>query len=156
MKPNNHISDKSGFKVPKSYFEDFEIKSLKSEKQKLKTGFSIPEHYFDNFEAQKPKSGKLIRLNEFQKTIAVAATLIVLLGTLLIGLIIKPQPQQQFDFSKINRNEIMDYLEDEVMMDYDLYVEDERLEIDLSETNLENTNIIDNMDDSSIELLMEY
>ncbi|QTY28182.1 hypothetical protein [Flavobacterium sp. CS20] len=156
MKSSKYISKKSGFEVPKSYFEDFEIDFLKAENQQSKTGFLVPEGYFDSFEVKLPKSFKLIRLNEFQKTLAVAAVLLVLLGTLLTGLIVKSQPQQQLDFSKINRDEAMNYLEDEIMMDYDLYLEDENLEINLSEVNLENTKIINNMDDSSIEQLMDY
>lgn len=156
MKPNKNISNKSGFKVPKSYFEDFEIKSLKVEEIQHKTGFSIPEGYFDNFKVEKPKPAKVIQLNEFQKTIAVAATLLVLLGTLLIGLLIKPKPQQQLDFSKINKTEIMNYLEDEMMMDHDLYLESENLELDYSNNNLNESNIIDDMDDGSIEQLMDY
>ncbi|RRO22582.1 hypothetical protein [Flavobacteriaceae bacterium 14752] len=156
MKLNNHISDKSGFKVPRSYFDDFEIKSFKVQGQKSKTGFSVPEHYFEDFKVKHSKSSKLIRLNEFQKTIAIAASLLVILGTLLTGLLVKPQQPQQLDFSKISRNEVKNYLEDEIMMDYDLYLEDEQLEINLTENNVDDTNIIDNMDDGSIEQLMDY
>ena len=157
MKSRKHISDKSGFKVPETYFEDFEIKLLNSEKQKNKSGFTVPKGYFENFEISKHKSTKVIRLTEIQKTLGVAATLLILLGTLLFGLFFNPKPEQKpLDFSKLNRAEMMNYLEDEMMMDYDLYLENENIELNHPGNHIDNANIIDNMDDSSIEQLMDY
>lgn len=157
MKSIKHILDKSGFIVPESYFEDFKIKSLDADQQFDKSGFTVPKDYFANFKVDTPNSSKLIRLSELQKTIAVAATLLILLGTLLGGLLISPQAQNQLDFTKINRNEMMNYLEDEMMMDHDLYLESENLRLNYFNNSIkQNTSIIDDMDDISIEQLMDY
>ena len=157
MKDSKHISKATGFKVPKSYFDDFKTKDFTGEKRRLKSGFVLPQNYFEQFEVQIPKEPKVFRLSDFQKTVAVAAVLLVLLGTLLIGLLIDPQPEsQQLNFSKINRTEIENYLEDEMLMDHDLYVEDEELELNFKNKELKENKIIDDMDDISIEQLMDY
>ncbi|NBC57461.1 MAG: hypothetical protein GVY05_04160 [Bacteroidetes bacterium] len=156
MKSNKHISDKSGFKVPKSYFEDFEIKRFDIEKHKQNSGFSVPENYFDDFEVKIPQQRKLVNLNEKQKSFAIAASLLLLLGSLLLGLILKPKPQQEFNFSKIDQSVIEDYLEYEMFMENDLYVENEDFFFKFSTKNLSQNEIIDNMDDSSLEQLIDY
>ncbi len=155
MRDSKHISKISGFKVPKSYFEDFEVKDFTAEKRNLKSGFFVPEHYFENFEVRVPQQTKVIRLSDVQKTVAVAAVLLVILGTLLTGLLIDSQPNtQQLNFSKINKTQIEDYLEDEMLMDHDLYVDDE--DLNLKSIKIEKNFIIDDMDDISIEQLMDY
>lgn len=155
MRDSKHISKSSGFKVPKSYFEDFEVKDFTAEKRNLKSGFSVPEDYFENFEVRVPHQTKVIRLSDVQKTVAVAAVLLVILGTLLTGLLIDSQPNtQQLNFSKINKTQIEDYLEDEMLMDHDLYVDDE--DLNLKSIKIEKNFIIDDMDDISIEQLMDY
>jgi len=156
MKKVNHISNSSGFKVPESYFENFKIKDLEAIKRKNKTGFSVPDAYFDDFQIEAPQNTKVIWLNDKQKTFAIAASLLLLLGTLLLGLILKPQPQQQLNFSKIDQSVIEDYLEYEMFMDNDLYVETENIDYDFSIKRLSDNEIIDNMDDSSIEQLIDY
>lgn len=156
MKTPNHISKSSGFKVPKNYFKNFKIKDLEAVKHKHKTGFLVSEAYFEDFEVKTPQNTKIISLNGKQKTFAIAASLLVLLGTLLLGLILKPQPQQELNFSKINQSVIEDYLADEMFMDNDLYVENEDLYYKFSTKNLSDNEIIDNMDDSSIEQLIDY
>lgn len=157
MKDSKHISKATGFKVPKSYFEDFKLKHFTKENSKVKSGFSVPKDYFENFKVEIPKQPKIFRLSDYQKTVAVAAVLLVLLGTLLIGLLIKPQADnQQLNFSKINKTEIENYLEDEMLMDQDLYIEDEDMNLDVKTKNFQKNNIIDDMDDISIEQLMDY
>jgi len=157
MKDSKHISKSSGFKVPKSYFEDFKLKDFTTEKRHVKSGFSVPEHYFENFEVRVPQQTKVIRLSDVQKTVAVAAVLLVVLGTLLTGLLIDPQPDtQQLNFSKINKTQIEDYLEYEMLMDEYLYVEDEDLNLNLKSKDIKDNSIIDDMDDISIEQLMDY
>lgn len=156
MKTSNHISKSSGFKVPKSYFKDFAIKDLQSEKRKYKSGFSVPDAYFDNFKVEIPQKTKVFKLNDRQKTIAIAASLLLLLGSLLLGLILKPQPPQELNFSQIDKTVIENYIEDELFMDTDLYVEGEDFYYKVSRKNISKNNIIDNMDDSSIEQLIDY
>jgi hypothetical protein len=156
MKDSKHISKTSGFITPKSYFEDFKLKDF-TEKRTVKSGFILPENYLQNFEVNKPKEVKIFRLSDYHKTIAVAAVLLVILGTLLVGLLINPQPDsQQLNFSKINKTELNNYLEDEMLMDYDLYLEDGELELDFEDNDIQENNIIDDMDDISIEQLMDY
>jgi len=156
MESSKNISKKSGFKVPESYFDDFDIQTLKGKKQQHIAGFSVPENYFENFEVQNPKPTKIIRLNEFQKTLAIASILIVLLGTLLIGLLTQPQPQRDLNFSKIDKSVIENYLEDEMLMETDFYVENDDFYFKLKPQNFSSKEVIDNMDDSSLEQLIEY
>lgn len=156
MKSLRHISKPFGFKVPKSYFEDFEIDNLDDEKRKHKTGFSVPDSYFEDFEAKTPEKTKVIKLNDKQKTFAIAASFLILLGSLLLGLILKPQPQNNLNFSKIDKSAIENYLEYEVFMEADLYEESDELDYNVPSINISENNIIDNMDDSSIEQLIDY
>lgn len=157
MKDSKHISKTTGFKVPKAYFEYFEVKDFTSEKRSVKSGFTVPKGYFENIEVEVPKDTKVIRLSDVQKSIAVAATLLVVLGSLLIGLLINPQSDTQpLNFSQIDKNEVEDYLEDEMLMDHDLYVEDEDLDFNYRSKDIQKNNIIDDMDDISIEQLMDY
>lgn len=156
MKTQNNISKSSGFKVPKSYFKNFEIQDLKSEKRKYKSGYSVPDAYFDDFKVEIPHKSKVVQLNEKQKTIAIAASLLLLLGSLLLGLILKPQSPKKLNFSQIDKSVIENYLEDELFMDTDLYVEGEKYFYKVSPKNISKNNIIDNMDDSSIEQLIDY
>ena len=157
MKESTHISKVTGFKLPESYFEDFKVKDFTSTKRELKSGFSVPEGYFESFEVKAPKEVKVVRFSDYQKSIAVAAVLLVVLGSLLIGLLINPQPDaQQLNFSKINKTEIENYLEDEMLMDHDLYLEDQELNLDFKNPDLKDNKVIDDMDDISIEQLMDY
>lgn len=157
MKDSKHISNSSGFKVPKSYFEDFKVRDFIEDKREVRSGFKTPKNYFENFKVETPKETKVIKLSDLQKTIAVAAVLLVILGTLLTGLLIDPQAdKQQLNFSKINKTEIENYLEDEMLMDHDLYIEDENLDLDFENNKIQDNKIIDDMDDISIEQLMDY
>ncbi len=156
MKTDKNIPQSSGFKLPKSYFKDFKINDLENEKRKHKSGFSVPESYFSELEIKIPKEPKTFKLNELQKTIAIAASLLVLLGSLLLGLILKPQADQEVNFSKLNKSDIENYLEEEMFMESDLYVENEEFYLEIHEQNLSENDIIDNMDDSSIEQLIDY
>ena len=156
METSNHISKSSGFKVPETYFKDFKIKDLETNKRKQESGFSVPDAYFDDFKVKTPQKTKIISISDKQKTFAIAASLLVLLGTLLLGLILKPQPQQELNFSKIDKSVLENYLEDEMFMDTDLYVENEELYYKFSTKNLSDNKIIDNMDDTSIEQLIDY
>jgi hypothetical protein len=157
MKDSKHISKTCGFKIPKSYFEGFKIEDFTNHKRKVKSGFDLPDNYFENFNVKPPKTVKVLRLSDFQKTVAVAAVLIVILGTLLVGLILDPLPDAgKLNFSKINKTEIENYLEDEMLMDHDLYIENKELELDFENNDLKENKIIDDMDDISIEQLMDY
>ena len=155
MKTSKHISKSSGFKVPKSYFEDFEIKNFDTEKRNYKAGFSVPDDYFDDFVVKIPKKVKIINLNEKQKTFAIAASLLILLGSLLLGLILKPVPQQDLNFSKIDKSVIEEYLDYEIFMEADLYEKDDQFKYNIPLKNISKNDIIDNMDDSSIEQLID-
>ncbi len=64
MKKNKQHSNKTGFQVPKDYFENFEENFLEQCIENLQqttplpptteSGFSIPKDYFENFESQLP------------------------------------------------------------------------------------------------------
>lgn len=156
MKTSKHISESTGFKVPKSYFKDFDIKTLRAEKRAQKTGFSVPEAYFNDFEVKIPAEPQVLKITPKYKTIAIAASLLILLGSLLLGLILKPQSSEKLNFSKINKSEIENYIEYEIFMDTDAYDESDGDYFKLPSKHITENNIIDNMDDSSIEQLIEY
>jgi hypothetical protein len=156
MKHTDHILKSSGFKVPKDYFKDFKVTKDDLELRQSKSGFTLPESYFEEFDLKTPQVTKVRRLNEVYKTIAVAASLLVILGTLLMGLFFNQKSEPSLNFSKIDRSEIENYLEDELLMDHDLYVEDNELKLDFNSNNLTENTVIEDMDDSSLEQLMDY
>jgi len=156
MKHSNNISEISGYKVPKAYFENFKVDLDNKTKIEDKSGFVVPDNYFDNLNIEIRQEAKVRKLNEFYKTIAVAASLLIILGTLLSGLLIKETPETSFNFSKLDQSEIESYLEYELMMDNDVYVDDENLELDFSKQDLKGNAVIENMDDSTLEQLIDY
>lgn len=156
MKYSNHISKSTGFKVPEGFLKDFKVPKDDLELPQIKSGFKCPESYFEEFHVNLPKPSKVRKLNEIYKTIAVAASLLIILGTLLIGLLVKHSPEPSLNFSKINPSEIENYLEDEMLMDHDLYIEGNTLKLNFDSKDIKNNTIIEDMDDSSIEQLMDY
>lgn len=156
MKDSKNISKSTGYKIPEDYFKDFKVPKDNLELRQVKSGFKLPVSYLDEFEVKLPKPAKVRNLNEIYKTIAVAATLLVILGTLLVGLLVNSNQETSLNFSKISQSDIENYLEDEMLMDHDLYVEDNELKLDLDSSQLKENNVIEDMDDSSLEQLMDY
>jgi hypothetical protein len=89
-------SDKSGFKLPENYFENFEnrlFNKIESETLPKETGFKAPNRYFENLEDSvlqklhtQEKSHKLISLNPRMTLIyltAIAACLVIIVTTLI-------------------------------------------------------------------------
>ncbi|GGK19891.1 hypothetical protein GCM10007962_12540 [Yeosuana aromativorans] len=84
-----HI-EKTGFKVPETYFKDFEdtlLSELNLKDKVSATGFQVPEDYFESLDesiysrASKNKQGKVIDLVSFKRTaytVAVAASLVLM------------------------------------------------------------------------------
>ena len=84
-----HI-EKTGFKVPVTYFKDFEdtlLSELNLKDKVSATGFQVPEDYFESLDesiysrASKNKQGKVIDLVSFKRTaytVAVAASLVLM------------------------------------------------------------------------------
>jgi len=142
MKKNKLAThNRSGFKVPKNYFEDFEAKMTRAISQdqtfgdqyKGNPGFTIPKNYFDGLEAQvlvkveRPEPRGLVislfRKKKFYAAAGIAAVFIGIVSTLLL----KPAPVNSLDSEKIsvleeyidqesidlNFNEITTFLYDE-------------------------------------------
>ena len=109
MKDSKHISKSTGFKVPESYFENFKVKTDNLNIAQNKSGFVVPDNYFKEFKIEVSKPAKVRRLNELYKTIAVAASLLIILGTLLVGLI-QTKEQTSLNFSKLDQSDIEKYL----------------------------------------------
>ncbi len=155
MKNSKHISKSTGFKVPESYFEDFKLKIKDLKANQNQSGFIVPDNYFEDFKLETPKPVKVRKLYEVYKTIAVAAVLLAILGTLLLGLF-RTEPDTSLNFSKLDQSDIENYLEYEIMMEDDLYVEDDNLKFNFDKENIKENTIIEDLDDSSLEQLMDY
>lgn len=109
-------NDKSGFKVPDNYFENFEEKMMRSigEKPALEnipfqtnSGFKVPEFYFEDLENKiiskaegEKKNGKLISLFTNTKLYYVAAIAAVFAGVI-----------SSVFFNPVNENFTIDGLE---------------------------------------------
>lgn len=122
---------RSGFKVPKNYFEDFEAKMPRaiSQEQTLgdhykgNPGFTIPDTYFDALEVQvlakvehpEPRGMEisLFRKKKFYYAAGVAAMFVGVISTLLL----KPNPVNSLDSVGISALE--EYIDKE-SMDFNL------------------------------------
>ena len=86
--------NKTGFKVPKDYFENFEdilLSELKLKKTSAHPGFKVPKDYFENLDDQiinaieKNKNHKVIPIFSWRKATyiaAVAASLVLMFNVL--------------------------------------------------------------------------
>jgi len=116
---------KSGFKIPKNYFEDFEAKMMRAisseesslEQHKEKSGFTTPENYFDGLEdqvlakVQRPEpKGKVISLFRKKKFYAAAGLAAVFIG-IISTLLLKPNPENSLDSEQISVLE--EYIDEE-------------------------------------------
>jgi hypothetical protein len=117
MKKNKSTKqNRSGFEVPTNYFEDFEVKMLRtisSEKSeldqiKLKSGFSIPENYFDALEDQilakvdhPEHRGKIISIFRKKYLYAVAGIAALFIG-IISTLLLKPHSVNSLDSESIS------------------------------------------------------
>jgi cell division protein FtsL len=95
MKKNslNNIS-KTGFKVPKNYFKEFEntlLSELKLKEMSTNSGFKVPENYFETLDAkilkaiETEKEVKVINLFSWKKiayVTSVAASLVIMFNVL--------------------------------------------------------------------------
>ena len=161
MKNNfkNKASKKSGFTVPKGYFDSFDEEldaKIRANGFPKSPGFKAPEGYFDNFEInvekRKPK-GKLIELSFSKFKYAAAAAVVV--GFLSTFYLLIPSngsydklyndiSQQEID-SWFDQNEIEISSIDMVAV----YSEDLSEATDLLESNFNEQNITSYLQESS-------
>lgn len=154
MKDSKNISQLSGYKVPTGYFKNFSVGGSDVESS-YGHGFKVPDNYFDSFTVKPPQPAKVIHLYNY-KSIAVAAILIVILSTMLINLISMHQANQSLDFSKIDKSQLYDYLEDEMYLDHDLYINSSVKSSPESTLDFSEDEVLDYLDDSTIEQLIDY
>lgn len=150
MKPNTNIQEKrTGFKVPKNYFESLDAtiqKRIQEDSVSKKAGFKVPENYFDEFTIQLPQiksSPKVIRINELAKWMLAASIMaFAILGALYIDSISR---EQGIQISDLDKDLIEDYLEFH-MENPDEFIDDESLSLDQmindNLVNLENQDIL--------------
>jgi len=155
MKTSDHIKEVSGFKVPNGYFENFSFDDAQHTSIETKTGFKVPEDYFENLKVEVPKVKKTRKLYNY-KTLAIAASLTVILATLLINLIGSQLNSEPMDFSKLDKDLLYDYIEDEMILDHDLYIKDSGKKLELQSNTISDEDVLDYLDDTSIEQLMDY
>lgn len=111
-KDKNTYRNKTGFKSPDNYFENFKVNSLKAFKddQSMKT----PDAYFENFKVDLPKEkSKVIQLKRFYYA-ASAIAAILILGFILTPLFNSDVNQDELKFSSIDQEELEDYIENEI------------------------------------------
>jgi len=156
MKGSKYISEASGFKVPDAYFAEFKVKDLKKDVKCRDAGFVVPDNYFEAFSVSLPQKSKTVNLKSDFKIYAIAASLILILGSALLTTILDFQADQSLNFSKIDKTEMQNYIEDQMLMDQEFYLEDEAVNFQISSQNFDENTIIDDMDDISIEQLMDY
>jgi len=114
VKQDNTHTNKTGFKVPDGYFEDFENKLSKKllpesqEKsmlgEKVAQGFKVPENYFDTLSqelSQKlaPEKGKVVSI--FTKRNLLYISGIAAMIAILISISIKTNTELNFDAIEI-------------------------------------------------------
>ena len=93
---------KSGFKIPDGYFQDFEARMMreigsldKEEKERQNNPFSVPDNYFDSFEQrmmarlkEEPKETKVVPLHRkkvLSYVAGIAAVLAVIFSSVLLN-----------------------------------------------------------------------
>lgn len=137
--------NKSGFKVPENYFDDFEkrlLKKIESETLPKETGFKVPDRYFDTLEDTllqrlhtEEKSQKVIHLNS--RSTWVYLTAIAACFAIIVSILVRNESiVKQMNSLKIAS--IENYI-DEGYLDLDSYevlalLDDE----DLTNINVEN------------------
>ena len=118
MKEKNNIPNKTGFKVPNTYFEDFKVDFSRNEDKNTSilssiksTGLKTPENYFEDFKVNIPleekKATKVIsiRRNKVFTFISTAA------AVALFILLIYKEDSVIPEASELSRLAIEDYLE---------------------------------------------
>ena len=155
MNRSTHISRNTGFKVPDNYFEDESLGSLKSKAVSFRSGFSLPESYFETFDVEVPAKTKVVKLFDY-KLVAVAASVLVLAATLLIKLLGTTQQSEYLDLSAMDKQILFNYIEEEMILDYDLYVNGAPQEIKILQDNITSEEVIDYLDDTNLEHIMDY
>jgi len=155
MKTSNHIKKVAGFKIPEGYFENNAIDLSRLTSVEGRSGFKVPQDYFDGFTVEVPKETKPIRLYNY-KSLAIAASLTILLATLLINLIGSQLKSEAMDFSKIDQQHLYDYIEDEMILDHDMYINGMDKNLKDFKNDISEEAVLDYLDDTNIEQLMDY
>lgn len=135
-KDKNTYRNKTGFKTPDNYFENFEVDSLKALKddQSMKT----PDTYFENFKVDLPQEkSKIVQLKHFYYA-ASAIAAILILAFILNPLFKSDVNQDELKFSSIEQEELENYIENEIENPLD-YI-DQDLEFDFKK-EFENSQI---------------
>lgn len=135
-KDKNTYRNKTGFKTPDNYFENFEVDTLKvlKDDQSMKT----PDTYFENFKVDLPQEkSKVVQLKHFYYA-ASAIAAILILAFILNPLFKSDVNQDELKFSSIEQEELENYIENEIENPLD-YI-DQDLEFDFKK-EFENSQI---------------
>ncbi|MDY8137244.1 hypothetical protein [Aquimarina sp. 2201CG5-10] len=123
MKKNNLHTNKSGFKVPDNYFEDFEkniLASLPTQNEShlsdnKNTGFKVPDDYFAKFDDNLSKkidaeksSGKVISIFS-KRNILYFSSIAAMIAIILT---VYTSKDKEFDFNKIDVADIQSYFDE--------------------------------------------
>ena len=153
MKHKSHINtSKSGFKVPEGYFDSIDQTmacKVKSKSENSDFGYRVPESYFNDFSLSAPpkeSTSKVIKLKELSRWVAAASILaFAVLSALHIDDI---SPDENLQFSDLDRDMIEDYL------DYTMENPEEFIEYE--NTSSINTIINDNIVNLKNNDILEY
>jgi len=153
MKHKSHINtSKLGFKVPEGYFDSIDQTmacKVKSKSENSDFGYRVPESYFNDFSLSAPpkeSTSKVIKLKELSRWVAAASILaFAVLSALHIDDI---SPDENLQFSDLDRDMIEDYL------DYTMENPEEFIEYE--NTSSINTIINDNIVNLKDNDILEY
>jgi|GEM_PF-883387 hypothetical protein len=153
MKHKSHINtSKLGFKVPEGYFDSIDQTmacKVKSKSENSDFGYRVPESYFNDFSLSAPpkeSTSKVIKLKELSRWVAAASILaFAVLSALHIDDI---SPDENLQFSDLDRDMIEDYL------DYTMENPEEFIEYE--NTSSINTIINDNIVNLKNNDILEY
>ena len=156
-KNNLHNIKKTGFNVPKDYFNNLEDIILSKQKIKelsVDSGFKTPENYFETLEnriiakASKKETSKVLSL--FSKRNLVYASSIAAAILLLFNLSIF---QSKFNWNTLDIQNVENYIIEEEMSSYEIasllsdeeLIEENFINYDFNDENIESY-LLDNLD----------
>lgn len=147
-KSKNTSQKKSGFKVPKGYFDNFNVNVLNIQKTEV---FKVPEDYFNNFEVKLPQETKVIKLKNNVLLYASTLAAIFIIACLVINYNSSSSATEN-QFSSLENETIELYLEKELEDPEDYINENYILDIsNFEEQQLSSEQIIDYLGDDIYE-----
>lgn len=136
MSKEKKYQNKTGFKLPEAYLDNFEVESLELVKDddSLKT----PDDYFENFKVDLPRKKSKVRQLKPYYPVASAIAAILIVAFIINHFVQNDMTKGDVKFSSIEQQELENYIENEIENPLD-YI-DQDLEFDFK-SDIENSQI---------------